>query len=61
MGKLTVLAKAISGVALVCVLAYVPNAMAENTDKGEGASQPRGQDAMDGSGGGGKAGGSKSL
>lgn len=61
MGKLTVLAKSISGVALVCVLAYMPNAMAENTDKGKGATQPRGQDTLDGSRGAGKAGGSKSL
>jgi len=58
--KLTKLVKAVSGITLVCVLAYMPNVMAANPDKGgKGAGQKQGQ--AGGQKGSGKSGGSKSL
>ena len=59
MGKLTKLAKAVSGITLVCALAYMPNAIAANADKGKGSGQ--GQSSSGGTKGAGKSGGSKSL
>lgn len=59
MNKLTKLAKAVSGITLACALAYMPNVMAANPDKGgNGAGQKQGQAGQKGSG---KSGGSKSL